>query len=60
MEDTGGNNGSGAGAPLPRVNKDTNATNKAIVAMPIATHGAIACALQGAGAALAVKDAPQL
>jgi len=58
VEDKGGNNGSGATAPLSRLNKATNATIKAIVAMPRAAHGAIVCAFLGAGATGAVRDVP--
>jgi len=64
VEDKGGNNGAGAGAgataPLSRPNKATNAMARAIVAMPMATHGAIVCAFQGAGATAAERDVPHL
>jgi hypothetical protein len=43
---------------LSRLNKDINATTRAIVAMPMATHGTIVCTLQGAGATGAVRDVP--
>lgn len=56
MEDMDGED-SGT-APLPRPNQDASATIRAIVAMPTATHGAIVCALHGAGVAGAVSDVP--
>jgi len=58
VEDKGGNNGAGDTALLPRLNSGAKATARAMVAMPSAAHGAMVCALQGAGATAAVSDVP--
>jgi hypothetical protein len=60
VEDKGGNNGAAAGVStlLPRSNKAINATAMANVAMPMAIHGMIVRAFEGAGATAAVSDVP--
>jgi len=58
VDDIGDENGADAAAPLLRSNQVTSATARAIVAMPIATHGTIVCAFHCTGAAGAVSDVP--
>jgi hypothetical protein len=58
MEDKGGNGDAGATTLSPRSIKDTSATARATVEMPMATHGAIVCAFHVMGATGSVRDMP--